>query len=41
LAVRDFPLTALALDTLGQVAGDEQFEVGLAAICAGLAARAR
>ncbi|MGA7910125.1 MAG: hypothetical protein WCC30_01040, partial [Candidatus Dormiibacterota bacterium] len=33
----DFPLAGQVLDDLGQVAGEEQFEVGLTALAAGLA----
>jgi AcrR family transcriptional regulator len=33
----DFPLTSGVLDELGQVAGEAQFELGLAALAAGLA----
>ncbi len=35
----EFPLAGTALDELGLVAGEEQFELGLAALTAGLAAR--
>jgi len=35
----DFPLAGQVLDELAQVAGEEQFELGLAALAAGLAAR--
>ena len=34
----DFPLAGGVLDELGQVAGDEQFQLGLTALAAGLAA---
>lgn len=34
----EFPLTGEVLDELGQVAGEKQFELGLAALAAGLAA---
>jgi TetR/AcrR family tetracycline transcriptional repressor len=37
LTPADFPLAAGALDELGQVAGDEQFELGLKALATGLA----
>ena len=36
----DFPLTGTVLDELPRVAGDEQFELGLAALAAGLAGMA-
>jgi hypothetical protein len=37
LAPADFPLAGRVLDELGQVAGEGQFERGLAALAAGLA----
>lgn len=37
LPPEDFPLTAHVLDELSRVAGEEQFEIGLRAIAAGLA----
>jgi AcrR family transcriptional regulator len=37
LAPTDFPLTGRVLDELGQVAGDDQFELGLDALAGGLA----
>lgn len=35
----EFPLAGRVLDDLGQVAGDEQFELGLGALAAGLSVR--
>jgi AcrR family transcriptional regulator len=37
LSPADFPLAAKVLEELGQVAGEEQFELGLAALATGLA----
>jgi TetR/AcrR family tetracycline transcriptional repressor len=37
----DFPLATTVLDQLGAVAGEEQFELGLDALTAGLAAQSR
>jgi len=37
LTPADFPLAGRVLDELGRVAGDEQFELGLTALAAGLA----
>jgi hypothetical protein len=37
LPLADFPLAGGVLDELGQVAGEKQFELGLAALAAGLA----
>lgn len=39
LSPADFPLSGAALGTLGEVAGEAQYELGLAALAAGLAAR--
>ena len=41
LPMAEFPLTSQVLKELGEVAGEEQFELGLIALVAGLAQRHR